>query len=414
MSKNTVFYWGRIGCYALLIVFAFMSIALDVNAQEVDSIAVSGDISEGLAPPMPEIPRLPDEVFMGGTVEVSDEPLGDKWLAYSMRIPAEWEKVGALYTEGEFSLSKKFLQEIGRYWGPAVITGTRSYISIHAIILDYQVAAEQWLLNYLLARNVAIEGFVTHDMYRAEALYVEVEGDKAYKVRLLVQLNGKRAILVHHYEALDQWDNMKAAQKQVLESFTVLNRDSAFGEDMTRHDILDITSVKYPVSWTMSKPVIRSIDRLMIKVLNVPDRGQDKMAGLDFGTKTHDGKIEMRMVSKFEAHSLEEEIERHEKDLMRTGLTLGDVLETREDVYFDDDILFGKVEVYNVTNQNDLLAQYESWIAMMADQDYFYFVSLLTPSREDNYFLWSRNMHTFRLFLENIEPNTNSRIRKEN
>ena len=49
---------------------------------------------------------------------------------------------------------------------------------------------------------------------------------------------------------------------------------------------------------------------------------------------------------------------------------------------------------------------YEYWITIMAYGDYFYFMTLTTPSRETDFFKWSRNVQTYQTvsrYFKNIE-----------
>jgi len=40
----------------------------------------------------------------------------------------------------------------------------------------------------------------------------------------------------------------------------------------------------------------------------------------------------------------------------------------------------------------------------MYSGEYYYFVTLLTPSRDEDYYSWARNTQTFRVLVENIQP----------
>ena len=383
---------SRVMMRVFLIFLAVFSFSLPAQAQK---------ILDDFKKPMPDIKLAPEAEFNAQSTAYEEVPLGDKALSYKVRLPKDWEEVkdGGL---SNYSLSDKIFGEVARFFSPPRLESARSRFTIQAVKLDYQLTAEQWLLQYLLSNGYAIQGMATKDDTRVEALYVLIEDDISYIVRAVAEINGKRVILAQYYLPIEFWDIEKFVQAQVLSTFALTNPDHELVENMLKYQFLDIAEMSYPDSWELRSPPLRSIDFMDAQLLNIAS-GVEGVKDIILN-----GKIEARLVSVFAADSIESEVANLKTEFQKTGLSLQEVFEKPEN--FTSHKLFKnrKVEVYKASDSKSALIDYELWLVTMEAGDYYYFLTLLTPSRDEDYFIWSRNTQTFKVVTSLIVPQEES------
>jgi hypothetical protein len=352
--------------------------------------------------PMPEIPLMAQPDFEATTQAFTETPFNDKALAYTIRMPKDWAKQRDVSLSNS-KIGNKILGELVRFYGPPQL-GERSYMNIQALKLDYQLTAEQWFIQYLLANSYTVQGIKTYDDNRVEALYVYVVRDVTYVVRAMVQLNGTRAVLAQYYVPAENWEAEKQLQAQCIGSFNLLNKVEEVIEQMENYHFLDIAEVAHPISWETKSDKLMSIDRMAVTFLNVASKEKKK----NVNYKLLNGKISVQLVSYHDMVSIAEEINRYKADIRKSGMLIGDFLETKEDFKLQPAMTAVPAEVYEATDTGNEGLGYELWFLLMESGDYYYFVTLLTPSRDEDYFLWSRNTQTFRVIARTITPQVGS------
>ena len=349
---------------------------------------------------LPKFDAMPDDEFMKQTSVFQEVPFGDEFLSYKIRLAENWEQYEN-QSIGGLSLSKKVLGEIARYYGPARLM-PRSFLTIEALALDHQLTAEQWYIQYLLANGYPSQGIKVYGTQRVEGLYVKLEKDVTYLVRSVVVINGKRAIFVEYALPADAWADERAMQAKVVQSFELLNKDDSLPEDMQTHQFLDVGEFKYPASWELRASTVRSVDRMDVDLLSAVPIGEGRNR-----TQILNGRMIVQMLSGYIVEDLEQEVENFKRDFEKDGLAIGALIEEPEDFVFSDSVEFGFVEVYKVSDISKPQMQYEYWLSIIAAEDYYYLVSLLTPSRNQDFFNWSKNTQAFRLVNRYIRPQKN-------
>ena len=353
--------------------------------------------------PLPTLQLLPLPDFEAATKSYHEVPMGDKSLAYKVRIPSDWESVGDM-SLSSYSLNSKILGEVSKFFSPPRLEAARSFFSMQAMRLEYQLTAEQWLLQYLLTSGYNIQGLESNGENSVEALYVLIEHDVSYIVRAKAQTNGKRIILAQYYLPVELWDAEKVMQAQVVASFDLENPEDEFVENMLEYHFLDIAEVKYPETWQLRAPPLRSIDVMSVELLNAAGEEGAK------GKLTLNGKMEIKLVSMFSAESLNAEKEKMKAELESTGLSMGTLIEKKEDFKFNPAFTDTVVEAYDAIDSGNNLVSYELWFTMMQSGDYYYFITLLTPARDEDFFIWSRNTQTYKVVISQIAPQEESRV----
>lgn len=354
-------------------------------------------IFEQFNKPMPKLTLMAEAKFTDMTQLIDEPASGDPALGYTIRIPKDWSipKDGGVVN---LSAENNILGEIGRFFGPPTLT-ERSRMQIHALGLDYQMTAQQWLMQHMLLKGYNVQGIEIHGEKSAEALYVLIENAESYVVRSLAILNGKRVIFLEYYIPIDRWHDEKIVQEQVVKSFALKQNVEESVEPLEVYKFLDIAVVQYPVTWKLVAQPIKTIERMKIKMLNL-----GKSQG-EYEVKTKlDGKIEVEMVSAFTSETLEQEIERYRTDLDKSGLAVQDFVEAPEDFVLNPHFDFAETNVYKAADSENKLIDYEFWQTVLSSGDYYYFVSLLTPARDQDYFIWSRNTETYKMILGLMKP----------
>lgn len=381
---------GRMIRAGLIFAFFFAFVCSAVFVQPVSA----QQLLERFNIPLPEIPFLEEAAFQEATILHQEMPQGDPILAYEIRMPKDWTKESGS-DQGDFTYSAHILGEIARYYGPPVL-GERSYFTIQVSQMQHEISAAQWFLQYVLSNGYTLEGFKIHDKKKVEALYVLVDRNVSYSVRAVAQINEKRMILAQYFVPYENWEQQKSMQAQSINSFRLLNLKPVLIEDMNAFQFLDISEFRYPKSWELHSQPLRSIDRMGADLLNLRSN------------QALDGQISVNLISHFITESLKGEIKAFKTEMENRGMVFGDLIEKRDD--FDLDVLidFSLTEVYRVTDKENSLQEYEFWFTVMSSGAYYYFVSLLTPSRDADFFTWGRNTETYRLVLEYLTPQKES------
>jgi hypothetical protein len=356
------------------------------------------DILKSYAKPLPEIPLLPAEEFDAQTILYEDVPAGDEALSYKFRLPKDWKKPEDSAMTS-YQISNKILGEIVRFYGPPIVD-SRSFFSLQAINLEYQLTAQQWVLQYLLSNGYTIQGMHEVSKKRAEALYVKVENGTTYVIRAIAQMNGKRVVMAQYFMPADNWESEKQLQAQVMGTFELTHPVHEQVEEMTKYHFLDIAEFQYPVSWEFRAAPLKSADRMSFELFNI--ESEQKINWKNY--KTLNGRIQVDIISYDSSDTVEAEIEGFKEALSKINLTAGEPLDTIKGLKFSKDVTPADVQVFKAMDTQSSLLNYEYWVVPLEAGEYYYFVSLITPAREEDYFVWARNTQTYELILELFQP----------
>lgn len=381
--------------FAILVFFACLQSPPCAQAQK---------FLENYKKPMPEIALVPAAEFEKNTTAYSETPFGDKALAFDIRIPKDWQKQRDVSLSNA-AVGSKLLGELMRFYGPPKLD-TRSYITVQAVNLDYKLTAEQWLLQYLLNNSYTVQGIKTYDDNMAEALFIVLEKDVTYIVRMTAHMNGKRVVFAQYFLPTQYWDDEKVIQAQSIASFKLQNKVDEFVEKMSKYQFLDVAEFFYPESWELRSEPLKSIDRMKVDLISVASEEQIKNKTV----KALKGKIEIALSSVYVVDSMADELKRYRAELEKTGLMVQSLVEMHDDFKFNKDFERSPVEVYNMIDRDNTMIGYELWFAALQNGEYYYFVQLLTPSRDEDFFTWSRNTQTFRLVVSTLASQEGSLI----
>jgi hypothetical protein len=361
------------------------------------------DIFKRLMKPMPELPLPSHEKFVEVTRPVAKKPYDEDVLAYSMRIPKEWEE-GEDKSSSNFILSEKLFLELSSYYGPPTIFG-RSRIVIEALNMEGNLTAEQWYIKYILEGGYTTEGWVVHNKNKVESLMIFMEGDYSYYLRSLIMINGDKIVLVKYFVPIKYFHEKAVEQAMVLSSFRMTNTiERKFGE-MIPYRFLDIAEIKYPVDWTLHVTPVRNVERLKATILNTRRIGSDyDPKTKKKGITTTEGKLDIIVISSSIKNTLIDEIANYKEQIEGEGMLISDRIPEDFEFSYSDKIDFGLTEVYRGLDSSDNMSEYEFWFTVLVGGNYYYFIMLLTPSRNEMFGVWAENIENYKLIVSNFRP----------
>lgn len=379
--------------FALVLAFAAALLPWRGMAQQFDVITLV---------PMPKIPVLLQSYFEARTDLRHEVPVGDEHLSYSIRLPKDWRKSTDAGLRN-YTLNASVAGEIARYYGPPQ-GDKRSMFSIKALQLDYEISVRNWFINYILTNGYTLQGFSQISPDKLEALYVLVEDEQTFVVRAAIQLNGRRMILAEYYSPYDLWHQEKSLQQACISSFQMLNPDKSVIEILDTYNFLDLVEFQYPISWTLRAPAIRSIDQMSVTLVNAAKDGQ--LNGIiDVGIMSTDTiGVKDEDLNKQMAEKVSSEIK------TRTGFDIGEKIEDVSGYKFSKGMENGKVKIFQAAGNPEKLLSYEIWIATMEEEGYKYYITMVAPSRRDDFFVWARNSKAFQRVVESIHSGTTDNV----
>lgn len=375
-------------CFPLF--FIVLMFLVVVNASPV--MAQAPKIKDVFDKNVPTFDPIDREEFDAMSTEIHATPGGDPDLSFKVSIPKDWDSSQNLQ-QNNISLSHHLLTEIISYKSKPRLEIPRSFFTIRALELEQDITADQWFFRHVLSNAYNLEGIsVVHDR-RLEALYVEVDMENTFVVYTLVMVNGAKLIVVDYKIPAEKWGEMRGFVQKSLRGFTLLNQDDRIIGDMLDYQFLDISTVSYPQDWELKAIPIRSIDRMQIQVNSILKSDQKE---------TIKGQVDVMLVSNYSMESLRSEISNIQAELRKKGFLIGDEIDEYEDARYHEDVEFGFVKIYEATNAKTNLLKYEIWTAVLALENYFYFLTLTTPHRDTDYFVWSQNTGAFQAMLQRV------------
>jgi hypothetical protein len=350
------------------------------------------------------IPEIPDynemslKDYVTQSFLVKEKPEGDTHLAFQVRLPNAWTRASETATAPEdmkdkksatTGLNRKLLGEIARYVGPAMNYEV-SRFEVEAIDLDHDMTARDWFLNYVLGNSLTLQGLNVRSTSEVEALYVVVEKDQTFVVRTLAQINGKRMILASYYSPDIRWPVERGFQENALRTFRFLNPEELKIATLKTYTYMDLAKFDYPSSWKLQPPQVYGLEGMDAKLVSSLDK------------RTLNGEIDIFMISRSLQTTLAEEVKYIREDLDGTGLKIGKLIETPEKLNYGPQLDVSTIEVYEAKGQKEKLIDYELWFAVMTSENYYYVVTMLTPTRQADFYPWARNKEAFQTVLESF------------
>jgi len=347
--------------------------------------------------PLSVVEYLPQKEFETNTKLIEETPFDDMFLSYQIRLPKEWGDNTQTSSESQITnqgISQRVLGPIARYTSPPN-QHLRSFLTIETQQLTYEIGARNWFINYIVSNGLALEQVGVESRKQVEAIYVEVQGDTTYIVRVKVILNGPRMVVVRYYIPQELYNEERVQQAQVIKSFELTNREETGVEKLEIYGFLDQSYFDYPVSWILSPSTIRSIDRMKSMLYHSTVKGR------------LDGQINLYLTNKLINTTRSKEIAYYKEKFQIENYKLGAYVESPKMEYHND-MDFGVTEVYKMESQAANMFGYEFWISVLEGEEYIYIITLLTPARDEEFNIWARNVEAYKLILKGMRRHDDS------
>lgn len=351
-----------------------------------------------------DIPKLleyefpPQAEFEKSTKLIREvDPYQDSYLSYEFRMPNDWNEIvqQAPVSGGgpdDHLLSNSVLAIISKYVSkPKNLE--RSTLVIEAQEMGYEISAKNWFINFIINNGFSLSGLTEKSHKEIEAVYVALQDDITYVVRTRVMLNGSRLVMVRHYLPQENYEEDKVSQAQIVRSFHLTKETHERIEKQDTYGFLDQSYFNYPLSWKLKEKSILSIERM--SALLYQETVEEKTSVLE-------GHIKINVISRLLKTTLAQEIERYRRDLKIPKYSVGDLIETVTYDY-DPSIKVGKAQIYKLVPDDTVNMQaYEFLVTVMQGDDYYYITSLITPARDQDFYIWARNMEAAQIVNETM------------
>lgn len=357
----------------------------------------SDDIFERFRKEMPKLDLLDNKKFTEETKPIKKKPYGDDSLAYSIRIPKDWTEREDK-SSSNFILSEKLFLDLNVFYGNPTIMG-RSRLEIEALNLEGNLTVEQWYLKYILEGGYAMEGFVVHNEDKVESLMVIMEKDYSFYLRTLVTINGTKIIMVKYYVPVAFIQEQAAMQEQVLSSFKLSNAKERQLIGLEAYRFLDVAEISYPETWRVFAKTMRNVDVMNASIVNVK---QDDSGNIK--NSSPDGKVDVTVVSSSIQSNLIEYVKEYKSNIEANGMLIGEKMKEDYNFTYDESMDFAITEVYKGIDSANNMSEYEFWSSILVGGNYYYFLMLLTPSRNENFSVWAENTQNYKIILKKFKP----------
>lgn len=337
--------------------------------------------------------ELSDVDFLAKSMPIKEQPLGDRFLSYEIRLPLGWTKVedaGGSSTQRQ-GVSSRVLGVVTKYFGPTRIDALDLF-QIEAMTLDYEMSVRNWFLNYIFARGYTLQGLETLDDGSIEAQYVTLVRDNAYVYRVRAIANGPRVMIISYAVPEQHWQKERAMQERVIRSFKFTSPEKTQSEHTRTYTFLDMLRFDYPSSWRLITPNIYSTEGMDAKLVSSVDK------------RTVSGEIDVRIISTELDTSLADEVKYLKEDIRERGLSIGQMIEIGEGYKFQDHVLYNRIEIYESKDESRKVQDHELWLAVLVEDRYYYIITMLTPGRMSDFYTWAKNNEAFQVVVESIRP----------
>lgn len=326
------------------------------------------------------------------------EPFADNALAFEIKLPHVWSEAKSF----GYSIHEGVFTDIGRYQGPVKFNKASSYIVIKAMQVGLQASAKTMAASIFRTNGYTVQGTNIHSRNHIETLHVEVTEGETYIVRSVFLINGGRLVVMSYYLPQTSWTEEKDLQYRIVESFNLLNEVETEITDIGQYDFWDLASIKFPKKWNIEALGEQSFEHMSVALLH-----QDGQASWKDSEKITKGRMMLSLVSKGLSKDISEvsavEIDR----LVSQGVVIEREIDDTGDITWPEGFENAAVHAYQVLDSSAPSEQTELWISFAQKLGYNYVVSLITPSRDQDFLLWGENTEAMRFMIEHIDVKEN-------
>lgn len=349
-------------------------------------ISFAADDKKKVEKPLPKIHD--DATFEAATREFRALPFGRADLEYKISLPVDWQPRGT-FEGASPDFSKRIVHEIGYYVSPP--TGNLlAFLSIQAVQIDHEILAAHWLRSYILAGGYAPDGDIQNfSLTRASGGYIYVLDGKNILTRILVQINGKIAVIARLEMPLQEKGENGFMQKKAVESFSLLYLTEKAIEQPKAFALVDAAKFDFLSSWQAMSPDFRNLNRPSLQIHN---KNKNVLEGF----------IRISAAKRSENTHLNTEIAEVKKFFAEEMKIKFDKLVSSEEYNHNSRYPYGRRETYEVTYSTGKRQRQEARFYVFGNDEWYFFATLITPLESNNFYVWARNTRAFDILIASL------------
>ncbi len=319
---------------------------------------------------------------------IKDMPYNNPELAYKILIPKGWESE-SIQAESK-DLNPNTLKPLAIFKGPEH-GGANPFVQIQAVQLIREITAANWLRHYAIATErklLAIKPI--SDNFADSVMEFLIDGHP-FTARATASIDGDRLFFMLNLALSSTYDKLAEIFGVPVVSFNLQRGSSKKSiEKHIPYNLDEIVRFNCPDSWKY---------RLVTE-----ERPEGKEAA-DLFSHDPDGNVCGRMRVKSVERNVSSGVETQIQDTIseyRDGnVIVDDLLESVEVEIGSDRFDTGVVKAFSAHVDGNEIRQ-EVWVAVIEVPEYYIVVSLLTPFREQDFFLWAINRRAYDIVLETL------------
>ncbi len=332
-----------------------------------------------------------EDSFLKYTAEIHEVPYGDTSLSYRLRLPKTWTKV-TQYAEHGITVQQRLMSHITTFVAPPFASVVPS-MTIQAMELQHEVEARHWLRNYLLVNGFTVGGDIhSEDMRNASANFVYVRDEAAYAGYARAIFHGNMVTLVRFDVPQRFLGFYEFLQKRSVDSLAMVFPKSGTIEEWRRDNLLgDVLEMQYPVSWPRKRARYNEDGLKTSFELHNESVSEGKVNGL----------IWFSVIRRTSETDLKSELEVLRRDFERRyGFQINEILSS-EPTYGPLEFDYIREEHYRIGPDRHTSSQ-ELRFLVMADNNWYIFIYMLSPPEYTDYYNWARNMRAFEIIKDSM------------
>lgn len=335
-------------------------------------------------------PIQDEDSFIAGTKSFHEIPFNNPRLEFDVLLPKNWISE-PLLTGASTDLSPKILTEIAHFESP-LIGIHHAVFTVHALRLEREMTAEQWLKHHLSSNGFTISGPVRSSGDKlAAAHFTYVQDTLVMDASIRAEINGN-AIIVARFDApLPLREDLSFLQQRTVQSFRLILTTNDPVEPQTPYTLSNALKLAYPASWTLQNANLKDNQRMSFDLHRLSSA--DNLLGL----------VRFAVIRRANYTTLTREL-----DLLagffdkNMDIRFTNLLTSAAIPGISSRFLFSRLEAYEAESKLTASKKQEVHLAILGDSDWYVIAYLMTPPEKNTPITWAENTQAFKIILQSI------------
>ena len=323
-------------------------------------------------------------------VVVEATPYENPSLGFRTMVLKDWKH--DVVTAETPDLNAVHLKPLGVFFGQPE-GGSAPYIQVQAILLRKSITAANWLRWIALSTDRHLLQLVELSPVFADTLVEFAVDGVPFKGRAAARIDRNRVFYVFAFGPAAVYRDYAETFGVAVSSFKLLDVDpSANIESLQPMNGPGSLRFAYPASW---RPLVKDQvppGRQAVDLYNFDD--EDNLNGL----------IRLKSLEKGRGDDSDTLLRTLKEEFSEAGLSLGTQLHVASMPIEEsgvDRFINGRYLFFAASIRETGLAQ-ELWASLFEDESFYYGVALLTPAKENQFYVWAINSRAYQLILGSL------------